>query len=53
MISAWLASDARNSFSGQFALTLPFTVSGESANITGVSLILVNGEGPSPASYSN
>jgi hypothetical protein len=52
-ISAWFASAASNPFGGQFALTLPFTVSGDPANITGVSLILVNGEGPSTASNSN
>lgn len=52
-INAWFASAAAAQFGGQFALTLPFTVSGDAANITGVSVTIVNGEGASAASNAN
>jgi len=52
-IQAWFASSAAAQFGGQFALTLPFTVSGDSAGITGVSAVIVNGEGASAAASAN
>ncbi|WP_031500830.1 Ig domain-containing protein [Bryobacter aggregatus] len=52
-IQAWFASAASQSFGGQFALTLPFTVSGNPADITGVSVVITNGEGASAAVAAN
>ena len=52
-IQTWFASAGSLSFGGQFALTLPFTVSGSSADITGVSVVIVNSEGPSTATVAN
>jgi hypothetical protein len=52
-IQSWFASAASQPFGGQFALTLPFTVSGDAANITGVSVVIANGEGSSAAATAN
>ncbi len=52
-IQTWFASASSQPFGGQFALVLPFTVTGDAANITGISAIIVNGEGPSLPSTAN
>ena len=52
-IQSWFASAASQPFGGQFALVLPFTVSGDAANITGVGVTIVNGEGPSSPATAN
>ncbi len=46
-IQAWFANAASIPFGGQFGLTLPFSVTGDPANVTGVSVVVTNGEGPS------
>ncbi|MDX2269231.1 MAG: Ig domain-containing protein [Bryobacter sp.] len=48
-IQSWFASAASAPFGGRFALTIPLTVSGDPANVTGVSVVLTNGEGTSNA----
>lgn len=52
-IQNWFASAASLNFGGQFALTLPFSVAGDPANITGVSVVIVNGEGVSTVATAN
>ncbi len=52
-IQNWFASAASLNFGGQFALTLPFTVTGDPASITGVSVVIVNGEGVSGSATAN
>jgi hypothetical protein len=46
-IQNWFASAASAPFGGRFALTIPFTVSGDPANVTGVSVVITNAEGTS------
>lgn len=46
-IQAWFANAASIPFGGQFGLTLPFNVTGDPANVTGVSAVVTNGEGAS------
>lgn len=46
-IQAWFANAASIPFGGQFGLTLPFNVTGDPANVTGVSVVVTNGEGAS------
>jgi hypothetical protein len=48
-IQAWFANAASIPFGGQFGLTLPFSVTGDPANITSVSVVVTNGEGASSA----
>ncbi len=52
-IQSWFASAASQPFGGRFALTLPFTVSGDAGGITGVSVIITNSEGASAAANAN
>ena len=52
-IQAWFASAASQPFGGRFSLTIPFTISGDSGGITGVSVIITNGEGASAAANAN
>jgi hypothetical protein len=52
-IQAWFASAASQPFGGQFSLTLPFTVSGDAANLTGVSVTITNSEGSSNPATAN
>jgi len=52
-IQNWFASAASLNFGGQFALTLPFSVAGDPANITGVSVVILNGEGMSTGAAAN
>jgi large repetitive protein len=52
-LQAWFANAASIPFGGQFALTLPFTVSGSANSITGISAVIVNGEGASTAATAN
>lgn len=46
-IQAWFANSASIPFGGQFGLTLPFNVTGDPSNVTGVSVVVTNGEGAS------
>lgn len=46
-IQAWFANSASQAFGGQFGLTLPFNVTGDPANVTGVAVVVTNGEGAS------
>jgi hypothetical protein len=52
-IQSWFASAASQAFGGRFALTVPFTVSGQASSITGVSVVITNGEGASAAATAN
>ncbi len=52
-IQSWFASAASQPFGGRFALSLPFTVSGQASSITGVSVVITNGEGASAAATAN
>jgi len=52
-IQSWFASAASQPFGGRFALTLPFTVSGNTSGITGVSVVIVNGQGTSAPATAN
>jgi hypothetical protein len=52
-LQSWFANAASIPFGGQFALTLPFTVSGSANAITGISAVIVNGEGASSAATAN
>jgi large repetitive protein len=52
-INAWFASSAASQFGGQFALVLPFTVNGDAANITSVSVVIVNDDGTSNTATAN
>ncbi|MCX6611362.1 MAG: putative Ig domain-containing protein, partial [Acidobacteria bacterium] len=52
-IQTWFASAASQPFGGRFALTLPFTVTGDASGITGVSVVITNGEGASAAANAN
>lgn len=52
-IQAWFASAAASQFGGQFALVLPFTVSGDAANISSVSVVIANEDGSSAAATAN
>lgn len=52
-IQSWFASSASQAFGGQFALTLPFTVNGDAGNISGVSVVITNGEGSSNTASAN
>jgi hypothetical protein len=47
--STWYQSSASNQFGGQFMLTMPFSVSGTSTDITSVSVTLTNTKGTSAA----
>ncbi len=46
-IQSWFATAASIPFGGQFGLTLPFTVTGDAANVTSVSVQVTNSEGAS------
>lgn len=52
-IQAWFANAAAGQFGGQFALVLPFTVSGDAANISSVSVVIVNEDGSSNTVTAN
>lgn len=52
-IQNWFASSASLPFGGRFSLTLPFNVSGEAGGISGVSVVITNGEGSSSAANAN
>jgi len=52
-IQSWFSSAASLSFGGRFALTIPFNVSGDAANIRGASVTITNGEGSSAAQTAN
>jgi large repetitive protein len=45
--SAWYQSSASNQFGGQFLLTVPFSVSGDAADVASVSVTLTNSKGAS------
>jgi large repetitive protein len=47
--STWYQSSASNPWGGQFMLTVPFTVSGDAADVASVSVTLTNTKGTSPA----
>lgn len=52
-IQSWFANSASLQFGGQFALTLPFTVNGNPADITSASVVITNGEGASASATAN
>ena len=45
--STWYQSSASNQFGGQFLLTVPFSVSGDAADVASVSVTLTNSQGAS------
>ncbi len=45
--TTWYQSAASNAFGSQFTLSLPFTVTGNSSSITGVTVTLTNSQGTS------
>jgi hypothetical protein len=51
--NTWFQSAASQQFGGQFSLSLPFTIQGDLASVTSVTVILTNGAGNSqPATAS-
>jgi hypothetical protein len=46
--STWYQSSASNQWGGQFMLTVPFSVSGDAADVASVSVALTNTKGTSP-----
>jgi hypothetical protein len=46
--STWYQSSASNPWGGQFMLTMPFTVSGNAADVSSVNVTLTNTKGTSP-----
>jgi hypothetical protein len=49
LAGAWYKSAASSAFGSQFTLVLPFTIQGDAAGISAVSVSLVNSLGSSPA----
>jgi hypothetical protein len=47
--STWYQSSAANPWGGQFMLTVPFSVAGDAADVSSVSVTLTNTKGTSPA----
>jgi hypothetical protein len=48
--NAWFQSAASTQFGGQFALTIPFTIQGDTSTVNSVTVTLTNGTGSSQPS---